>query len=95
MLALQVTTQRIGMARLRVREIAEARGLNMSQVQRYSGLTMGAVRRYWYNTTDGKAEGPRLALVSLDALEKLATVLQVEPGELLAPDASTQQQASH
>ncbi len=74
------------MARLRLRELAEERGLNMSQVQRRSGLTMGAVRRYWYNTTDGKAEGPRLALISLDAIEKIAGVLGVQPGDLIVPD---------
>lgn len=37
------------MPRLKVREIAEAQGLNMSQLQRKSGVTMPSVRRYWYN----------------------------------------------
>ncbi len=74
------------MARLRLRELAEERGLNMSQVQRRSGLTMGAVRRYWYNTQDGKIDGPPLALVSLDALEKLASLLHVHPGELIVSE---------
>jgi DNA-binding Xre family transcriptional regulator len=73
------------MARLRVREVAESRGLNMSQLQRASRLTMNMIRRYWYNTADGKAEGPPLAAVYLDALDNLAEALDVEPGELIAP----------
>jgi transcriptional regulator with XRE-family HTH domain len=67
------------MARLRLRELAEARGLNMSQVQRQSGLTMGMVRRYWYN--EGK-DGP-LNEVQLEALDTLARLLGVQAGDLL------------
>ncbi len=68
------------MARLRLRELAEDRGLNMSQVQRQSGLTMGMVRRYWYN---------EVREVSLDALDKLAALLGVEPGELLSEESES------
>lgn len=71
------------MARLRVRELAEARGLNMSQLQRASQLTMNMVRRYWYNTADGKERGPALAEVRLDALDRLASVLDVAPSDLI------------
>lgn len=67
------------MTRLRLRELAQARGLNISQVQRQTGLTMGQVQRYWYNDT---------TLVALDALGVLARLLNVTPGELLAPDPS-------
>lgn len=77
------------MARLRVRELAESQGLNMSQLQRASRLTMNMVRRYWYNTADGKQAGPALAEVRLDALESLAHVLSVSPGDLIAPDTPT------
>ena len=73
------------MARLRLRELAEARGLNMSQVQRQSGLTMGMVRRYWYN--EGK-DGP-LNEVQLEALDRLARLLGVQPGELLEADGQS------
>lgn len=59
---------------LRLSEIAEKQGINMSQVQRRTGLTMGMVRRYWYN---------EVREVSLDAIGKLAELLKVEPGELL------------
>ncbi len=86
MRVVQRKQQELDMARLRLREIAEAQGLNMSQMQRRSGLTMGAVRRYWYNTSDGKENGPRLALVNLDALDSLARVLRVQPNELIGPE---------
>ena len=35
--------------RVRLKEIAESKGLNMPQIQRRSGLTMMLVRRYWHN----------------------------------------------
>jgi transcriptional regulator with XRE-family HTH domain len=65
------------LARLRVREIAEARGLNMSRLQRQSGVTMPSVRRYWYNTRDGKSIGEPLREVDLVVLEAIARVLGV------------------
>ena len=74
------------MARLRIRDIAVAQGLNMSQLQRRSGLTMGVVRRYWYNTANGLAEGEPLEMVSLEHIDRLATVLGVELGDLLEED---------
>jgi DNA-binding Xre family transcriptional regulator len=72
------------MARLRVRELATERGWNMSQLQRESRLTMNLVRRYWYNTADGKDGGKPLELVSLDVLDTLAAVFDVRPGDLIA-----------
>ncbi len=70
------------MARLQLKELAEARGLNISQVQRQSGLDLGMVRRYWYN------EGTKGLLneVNLEALDKLARVLGVRPGDLIISD---------
>lgn len=72
--------------RLRLKELAEARGLNMSQVQRQSGLTMMLVRRYWYNA--GK-NGP-LEAVNLAAIDALSKTLRVQPGDLFehTPDES-------
>ena len=55
----------------------------MSLLQRQSGLTMGVVRRYWYNTANGLAEGEPLEMVSLQHINRLAEVLKVRPGELL------------
>ncbi len=67
------------MVRLQVKELAEARGFNISSLQRESKLDMGMVRRYWYN--EGK--GQPLDGVSLSALGKIAAVLGVKPGDLL------------
>ena len=74
------------MGKLRVREIAEGQGLNMSQLQRQSGLTMGVIRRYWYNTVNGLADGEPLQMVSLEYLNRLAEVLQVRAGDLLSEE---------
>ncbi len=59
---------------LRVRELAENQGLNISKLQIKSGLAMTTVRRYWYE------EGEQVSLVALAALAK---ALGVNPGELL------------
>lgn len=48
--------------KLRIAEIAAAQDLNLSQVQRRTGLTMTKLRRYWYNETKS---------VEIDALETL------------------------
>ncbi len=74
------------MGKLRVREIAERQGLNMSQLQRQSGLTMGVIRRYWYNTVNGLADGEPLQMVSLEHLNRIAEVLRVRSGALLSED---------
>lgn len=60
--------------KLRLQELARARNLNISQVQRRTGLTITMVRRYWYNETSE---------VSLQALDILSELLQVAPGDLL------------
>ena len=73
------------MPRLKVREIAEAKGWNMSKLQRQSGVTMPSVRRYWYNTRDGKAEGEPLLEVNLAVLDAIAQALGVESRDLIKP----------
>lgn len=72
--------------RLRVRELAEARGLNISSLQREARIPMSTARRVWYSTSDGKSEGPPLKLVNLDIIERLAHFFQVAPGDLLSND---------
>ena len=61
----------------------------MSQLQRHSGVTMPSVRRYWYNTRDGKAEGDPLLEVNLAVLDAIARALGVESRDLLEPREST------
>ncbi len=70
------------MPRLRLKELAEERDFNISQLQRQSGLDLGMVRRYWYN--EG-TKGP-LSEVNLIALGKLAQVLGVQAGDLISTE---------
>lgn len=76
-------TNEMIMARLRLRQLAEARGHTMSSLSRESKLTLNMVRRYWYNTANGLETGPVLSEVSLPALDALADVLGLQPGELI------------
>lgn len=75
------------MPRLIVRELAEARGINMSQLQRSSGVTMPSVRRYWYNTSNGKAVGHPIKEIDLTVLEAIAKALGVETRDLIGNDS--------
>lgn len=68
------------MIKINLQSIAESKGFNMSQVQRQSGLTMGLVRRYWYNETEE---------VKLSALEKLCMLLGCTPGDMIQLEPST------
>jgi hypothetical protein len=72
------------MLRLRVREIAEQRGLKLSQLQREAKLTEGVARRYWYGTRSGKAgDNEPLTEINLNTLGVIADVLQADPRDLL------------
>lgn len=68
------------MLKLRVKEIAEVQGLNRNKLQLKSGVTLPLLTRYWNNTTTE---------VKLDALEKIAKALGVEPGELFESKEAT------
>ncbi len=71
------------MPKLRVQEVAKERGLNLSQLQKKAGVTMPSVRRYWYNTRDGKVEGEALREVDLTVLGAIAKALGVEARDLI------------
>jgi DNA-binding Xre family transcriptional regulator len=75
----EMPQQRRRIVRLQVRELAAERGVNMSQLQRQTGLTMGMIRRYWYN--EGK--GQPLDGIQLSALARIADVLGVRSGDLI------------
>jgi transcriptional regulator with XRE-family HTH domain len=77
------------MARLRIRELAESAGLNISQLQRRADITMGTARRYWYNTKDGKADGDPLEELNLPVLQSIAQVLGVKVRDLLGDEDRT------
>ncbi len=70
------------MAHLIIKELAEKQGLNRSQLQIKSGVTLSLLHRYWSNRTES---------VTLDALEKIAKVLGVRPGDLIVSDDPSQQ----
>jgi len=59
---------------LRIKEIAERQGMNRSQLQIKSGVTLPLLNRYWHNNTTE---------IKLDALHKIAKALGVKAGDLL------------
>jgi hypothetical protein len=68
--------------RLRVRTLAEARGLNLSTFQREAKLPMTTARRVWFSTSSGSAEGEHLQQISFDVIDTLSQFFGVSPGEL-------------
>jgi DNA-binding Xre family transcriptional regulator len=68
------------MIRLRVREIAETKGLNMAQLARKADVDVRTVRRIYREPTSE---------ISTVVLDKLATALDVKPSDLI--DSSTDQ----
>lgn len=67
--------------RLFIKEVAESRGLNMSQLQRRAQLPMSTVQRYWHNK--GIKQGESLDSVRLVHLNALCEALECEPGEIV------------
>jgi transcriptional regulator with XRE-family HTH domain len=82
------------MTKLRVRQIAEAQGLNMSQLQKLARVTMPSVRRYWYNTRDGSAGGAPLKEVDFAVLTAIAGALGVVPSDLIENPTSADDESS-
>jgi transcriptional regulator with XRE-family HTH domain len=62
------------MPRLRIKEVAEAKGILQSRLQLMAGITPPSLNRYWNNKTTS---------VDLKILGKIAKALGVAPGELL------------
>ena len=71
------------MPQLRIRELAEAKGLSISKLQRSADITMGTARRYWYGTREGRPEGTALEELNLPVLKAIADVLGVKVRDLL------------
>ncbi len=65
------------MARLRVKEVAQAKGIGMNKLARLADLNIITMRRLW---RDDEKYDP-----SLSTLQKVASVLSVSVQELLAP----------
>lgn len=64
-------------ARFRLAELLEERGMSQSELARQSRITFATINAMCRNRTDG---------VKLETLDRLARVLGVEPGELIASD---------
>ena len=69
--------------RLRVRELAEEKGMNLAVFQREAKLGMSTARRLWYNTSDGSPTGPPLRRLDYDSLEVLCQFFGVSPNDLI------------
>lgn len=65
------------MAKLVIKELAESRGLNRSQLQIRAGVTLPMLNRYWNNDTDS---------VHLASMGKIADALGVQVRDLFAPE---------
>ena len=61
------------MLRLRVKEIAESQGWNMSSLSRAANISFNTVKRLWTKPYSG---------ANIDTLNKIAKVLQVPMSEL-------------
>lgn len=62
------------MIRLKIREIAEARKINMSKLSRMADLNYNTIRAIWVDATKD---------VAISTLEKIAKALSVEVSELI------------
>lgn len=69
------------MAHLRVRELAEAQGLDIAKLARRADLGYGTVHALWNGTTESPG---------LKTLEAVAKVLGVRTGDLIADDEPKQ-----
>lgn len=68
------------MARLVIKELAESKGINRSQLQIKAGVTLPMLNRYWNNDTDS---------VHLASIDKIAHALGVQVRDLFAEDDAT------
>jgi hypothetical protein len=68
--------------RIRARELAEARGLDLASFQREAKLPVSTARRYWYSTEDGSPNGEPLKRVAMETIDKLSEFFGCPPGDL-------------
>jgi transcriptional regulator with XRE-family HTH domain len=73
------------MARLRVKEVAQSKGILQSRLQIMAEITPASLSRYWNNKTTS---------IDLRIISKIAEALGVTPGELIGPDEEDSAQAA-
>ena len=76
---------------LRLQELAEARGYNMSSLSRRADVAVNTARRYWHGTANGKPDGPQLEELNIAVLKAFAKVLGVPFTDLIIE--ATEEQA--
>ncbi len=82
------------MAKLKVRQVAEAKGKTISDLHFDTRLSLATVRRYWYGTSDGKEAGTeKFVQVDLDKLGAIAKALGVKVVDLIEEDWITRSMA--
>lgn len=62
------------MVRLRVKEVAQAKGYDMSKLSRATDISFNTIRRLWRYPEQG---------ANIQTLQKIATVLQVTVNDLI------------
>ena len=62
------------MARLRIREVAEQKGMSMGLLSRKANVTLAVIRKIWRNDQHD---------VSFNTLQKIAQALEVPVSELI------------
>lgn len=60
--------------RLRIKELAQAKGIKQYELAEKSGVTPQLLNRYWNNN---------IQRVDLEELNKIAMALSVDPGDLI------------
>lgn len=70
------------MLRLRVKELAEEHGFNMSSLSRASDVSFTTIKRYFRNP---------YSYANTDTLEKIALTLNVEIGDLVERISDTEE----
>ncbi len=68
------------MARLRVREVAQAKGFSMGLLSRKANLTIGVIHQLWRNDQYD---------VSFSTLQRIAAALDCRVSELIEDDESS------
>ena len=84
------------MAQLRVKQVGEARGMNLNKLYRALNearqtrhedwIAQGTVRRYWHSTKDGVLSSEPLDQISWSFLQEIAAVYGCSVYELLPED---------
>jgi DNA-binding Xre family transcriptional regulator len=69
---------------LRIKEIAQAKGMKQYELAEKSGVTPQLLNRYWNNNVQR---------VDLEELNKIAIALGVEPGDLIVSSSRTDDQS--